>query len=730
MNPDDPLEQLKALKHQQGASPAPPPDGADPLAQLKAMKQARAQPSQDGAEEGVLDKFLNMATVGLHPKIMGVGSAIGDILQHGVNAHPVQSYEQGSQETGQRMTAAGAKHPVASSAAEATGFFGTLAADAPVRAALATRSALARGLPMLPQAVDYAEGAPGFGAALKRIAGSAKTGAATGAVVGGLSSNGTPYQRATAIGAGGLLGGIFGGGSQALGEAGGGLKSLVQNLRTPTSELGELAANRRIVSKLANDRFDPTDLLTAAGKAQRVQSPSLLAHLGGPSMDNLTWLASTGTSPEAAALKQAVTDAQRGEVGLLQRGVTAMSGVPNTPGNQADTFLQGLESARQAAGRADYPAAYAAPPLQDAGIVQAIRRDPDLRAALQEGINVMKRERELGRIQTGVAGPPIKNPLAKPPTGPQFTDVGTQLHEMGVPLDKLIAEGHATLAEEPPPPSISVQLLDYMKQGVQPVIERGLKKGAFSAHDAGVINQKVRAILEAADAQAPEYAAARARQAALFGQSEAGQAGSKAFQQAPEVIAAQRAELTPAQEAAYRTTQTSALRDLLNGKKYGADLSTGLFDTPAMQAQLRASYPNAEALDPYLEQGRTLNRVSQAVTGNSKTAERQGAQGETVNQTAVDAAHMLTSPHRAFYNIPAKLADARNREVKQAMLQALARHLQVPANSPELPGVVEQLLQARSSPVGRDVTATAVRRGTIARGGGILSGLLSGGATQ
>lgn len=704
---------------------------------------AAPQAPRDGAEEGVLDRFLNMATVGLHPKILGVGNAIEDILTHGTGSHPIQSYEQGVEGTKQRMGAASTVHPTSSTAADATGFFSTLAADAPIRATLAARAAAAQGLRMLPKAVGYAEGAPGIGAALKRIGQSAKTGAATGAVVGGLSSDGSPTQRATAIGTGGILGGAFGGAAQSLGEAGGGLKGIIQQIMAPVAELGETGANRRILGKLSQGGLDPTDLLSAAQRAQAVGSPERVAHLGGPSFDNLTWLASTGQSPEAAQLKAGVTAAQRGEVDLLHRGVTEMSGVPHTPSNQADTFLQRLEDVRQTAGRRDYPAAYAQPNITDPNILKAVRRDPDLRAALNQGVGVMRREAELERIQSGSAQPKVVNPLSvKPPAqGPVLNDIGEALVQAGVPEERVIAQGYIREPEPADQPTLPIQMLDYMKQGIGPVIERGLKKGQLSAHDAGIMNEKVQTLLEQIDN--PVYDAARRNQAALFGQIEAGQAGAKAFTQAPEVIATQRADLSPGQETAYRTTQTSTLRDRLNDKKHGADLSTGLFDTPTMQAQLRASYPEANRLDPYLEHGRTLNRVNQAVTGNSKTAERQGAQGEVLDNTAMDAAHFLASPHRAIYNIPGRIADARNKEVKQVMLQSLAKKLQVPANSPDLYRLVEQLIQTSKQPSYTEIrspllkwvdllshpNAGATRRAT-ATGGGILSGLLSGGATQ
>lgn len=674
------------------------------------LTQKGQQQPQQGGWEGVLDHGLDMATLGLHKNILGVGQAIGDIAQHGLNAHPIDTFNQSVADTKQREQAAETQHPVANSAAGATGFFGTVAADAPIRALLG-----------LPEAAGAVATGQGFGSALKRIAGSAGTGAATGAVVSGLSADGTPGQRVGQVVGGGILGGILGGGAQSAGELTTGAGKFLHSVMQPVDEKASGIVDRRITAHLGINNLTPEDVRANAQHAVQTGAPMVMAHLGGPALDPLSYLGASSVSPEGAQFKDVLQQAQRGEHDLLQRGVTAMSGIPHTPENQADTFLQGIENTRTAAGRADYPAAYAEPPIQDPRIIDAIRRDPDLRASLQQGIGMMNRERELGRIQTGTTGPEIPNPLTPPATGPQFTQAGAQLHALGVPLDRLIEQGHATLAPDEPPPPISVQLLDYMKQGAAPVIERGLQRGALSAHDAGVINQKLQAILESADERSPLYAAARQRQAELFGQRDAGQLGHQAFQQAPEVITAQRADLSPTQDNAYRTTATSGLRDLLSGKGYESNLERSVLDTPGMQQQLGAIYgPDAGILAPYQQQARTLNRVESNAVSGSPTEPRAQIRREIIDQGGNDVLNGLMSAKRgSFWNVGGKILDAKNARVQQAVLQGLARDLNTPAGSPALQTLLERLGQPAPPQYGPLATPASSL--------GILSGLLSTG---
>lgn len=705
MNPDDPLEQLKALKQQQGGSVVP---GDDPLEQLKGMKRLsagnidlrgqaestgvspRTAPvSSAGAAEGVLDAGLNQLTFGLHQKGLGLTNALLDVIAHGTGAHPIDTYKQSTEGTQQRISAANTEHPLATKAAEATGFFAPLAAEAPLRA-----------LAGLPEAVAAAR-APGFLNALKRVGQNTAIGGATGAALTGTSSDGPIEDRPGQMVTGGLLGALLGGGATAASEGATGAWAAGKKLFRSAETKGAEAARQQVLARLAAGELSPEDLATNAAKANAVGSPAVAAHLGGPALDDLTYLGASSMSPSGAALKTSLTNAQRGEHDLLHGGVTAMSGIARTPNNQADTFLQGLQDAREAAGQRDYPAAYAQPDITDPNILKAIRRDPDLRAALNQGVGVMRREAELERIQSGSAQPKVVNPLSiKPPQqGPVLNDIGEALVQAGVPEEKVIAQGYVREPEPADRPTLPIQMLDYMKQGVGPVIERGIKKGQLSAHDAGIINEKVQTLLGQIDN--PVYETARRNQAALFGQIDAGQAGTKAFGQGPEAISARLADLSPTQQGAYRTTATSSLRDRIDAKRFGADVGRSLFDSPEAHGQLNALYgPDArESFDPYLEQSGILNRVLKAATGGSQTEPRQAVRAAVKDVAGTDLMATVASRKPLMAKVSHLITNGHSERVQRAVSETLAQELNIPADSPEIAQLVQRLYQ--SAPKGR-----------------------------
>lgn len=703
MNPDDPLEQLKALKQTGAGTGGPPPPNPDPLEQLKATRPV-PPPSTGNPVAGLVTKGLNMATLGLNEPFVGLTSAMANVARHGIYAHPIDTYNATTHQMDQDVQAAETQHPYLATGAGAAGFGATFLVDAPIRALLG-----------LPEAAVATE--TGAQAAVKRILGSAKTGAATGAVVSGIGARGTPGQKLGQVVGGGLLGGVLGGGAQSAEELMSGAGNFLRSVMQPVDEKAGGIVDRRIVSHLGIDGLTPSDVQTNAQQAVQTGSPSVLAHLGGPALDPLSYLGAASSTQEGSQLKSVLKQAQLGEHDLLQRGVTEMSGIPNTPENQSDMFLQGLEDTRKAAGQRDYPPAYAQPNITDPNILKAIRRDPDLRASLNQGVQEMQRDAELERIQTGDEEPKVVNPLSvkQPSAEPVLSPEGEELvNTYKVPRDKVIALGYVQPQEPADAPEIPVKMLDYMKQGVDPVIARGLQKGKFAARGAGVINAKVQALLD--QVNNPVYDAARSNQAALFGLHKSGTEGQSAFTQAPEMIGAKIADLSPEQANAYKTTATSGLRDMLSGNGYTTNLEKTVLDNPRMQGQLSALYgDDAATLGPYQTQARSLNRVASEATGGSQTEPRAQIRREIVDQGGNDVLNTLLAPKRGLFNVPGKLLDAKNKKVQDAVLQILASRLKMPAGSQALQDYIQQLQ-----------TPLRTRYGPLTSSASPLLGLLSG----
>lgn len=684
--PDDPLERLKAKKRGAQKPQAVVAESAatsDPLARLKARRNAQ-QPTDDtdGAREGVLDRGLDMLTGGLHPKIQGVGTAIGDVLTHGTNAHPVQSYEAGKQATRQRMQSAKRTYPTASTAADATGTFGGIALGGTLAQML--------GLAEVPQAAS----------AVQRIKDAGRVGFGVGAVGSGLASDGNLSSRLVQTGVGGVAGGAIGLGTAGAAEATRAGRGVLSNLLAPAEQQGDKLANEQLAQRLASDKITPRDLpRRAADAVQAGNDRAVLAHVAGPSMDPLTYVASSNPSPEGVALQQTLTNAQRGERGVLQHGVTAISGRENLPKNRAVDFLNDLEARRVVSGAEDYPKAYAEPPIDDPRILDAIANEPYLSGSLDKSVDILNRKSRATALRTGEPAEPVLNPLTD---APQQSGVDAQLASLYShdPIKLAIARQKAGLPPEPVSGSgaIPVQMLDKLQQAAQPGIERGLNQGHLAAEDAGAINSQIQSILRMADESRPAFKDARARQAQYFGRIEGAQAGQKALQKTGPEIAGQLAELNrPGQGEAYRTTATSALRDLIDTKGYDANVGRSIFDNPEREAQLDALFGpgSRERLQPALDQSGILNRVlrASAASGSQTDPRRVAREALAPDALADEVTKVFKSPKRAIYNIPGRMLDLRTKAVQDAAVRSAAQKLGIPATSPEL-SILAQYLES------------------------------------
>lgn len=711
MNPDDPLEQLKALRAQQNSG------SDDPLAQLKALKgnsrvphdvpgnidlrqpadSTRVTPTPkppaapDGAGLGVFDSGMDMLTLGAHSKVRGMIDAAGDVLTHGLNSHPSDTYDKSLAATDARVKAAGSAYPTAKTAADATGFFGSIAAEAPLRAILG-----------LPEVVSTATRGQ---KALARITAAAKESAAHGAQYGALAGaiGGRPKDASQAIeqtGEGALVGSVlgrtFGGLGASVGE---GVRGVQRFLGPITAPLEERA------TALANKLFQPA-INTAAVPRRATQAlqtgntGAILAHLGDQGLDQLTYLASSGASPEADLLRTRLTQAQRGEGNVLQEGVTAMSGRDQDPKNSAVNFLKDLEAQRQARGRQDYPRALAAPPIQDASILQDIAADPDLAKGFTKGIQLSQKEANLAAMEGRGPRRTINNPLDafRPQAQPLSGSIDALYRDDPVMAEIAKAQLAKSGASSPAPqavPGIPMDVLNNFKQGVDATVEKGLDGRPLDRKGAGLTNSALQSILQRADAQAPEFAATRARQVPFYNRSEGGQAGHDALSQTGPEILSQMADLSkPGQQEAYRTVMTSDLRDKIKAKGYDQNVGKSLFDNPRAEEQLDAGY-GAGARDrfqPYLDQAATVNRVAGAsATAGSQTAYRTKINENLGDAGTNDAIHAILHPKRALYQIPSKIADRASKSAQQEALRISAERLATPASDPNLQDILDAI---------------------------------------
>lgn len=660
------------------------------------------------AGEGMLDRVLSGLTLGAHRPIVATGQAIGDVVMHGTGSHPIDTFRQSIADTQDREQQSKREHGLIGDAGEAIANIAPLALEAPIRGALGLRDAV------------EAASAP---TAMRRIARAGAKGAATGAVVGGLGGADNVGEGVKKMATGGILGGLFGGGASAVAEVAPKASGTLRDLFQSGQAKAERTANRNILGGLSDDRIMPEDLpergraAVAAGNEHAVVS-----HLGDRGLDQQTYLATSANSPESADLARTLEHAQRSENEILQHGVTQMSGIPETAAAEPEALQRSLTNRRRALGAVDYPRAHAAPDVSDPRIANAIRGDRDLSGVLDEVVAQMNREEEAAAIRAGREPVPIAHPFA-PAHGNALDgiDIGRLRRDYPDQADDIIQQ---LTSRNQQTPTISVQMLDRMKQGADDIVERGIDGRPMTARDARILRDKVNSILGFLDDQRPDYAHARSGQTALFGQADAAELGATALDRSGGEITNDLQGLQAPNEAdAYLATATSDLRAGIKGARRNNNAQLKL-DSPKVEEQLDALYgPGGRAqLQPSVEQARRVNEVRQRATGGSPTEARQASRAQTSNEATTEAVQALVSPQRAAFNFPAKWADAHQRKVQMAVYREMARRLGIAADDPRLDSFVQELIRTRSGlPFNshRPAMNPALTRGT-----GVLAGYL------
>lgn len=515
-------------------------------------------------------------------------------------------------------------------------------------------------------------------------------GAKIGGVMGMLGAEGaSDDENPATLLKGGAAGAVGGGALSGLAgivpKAARGAVDITRTLRKGPEQAGSERALDRLLGRLTMDQMTPEELAARNASASALKAPGTLAHVAGESTDPLTYLAAQSRSPAGANLRRAILTAKRGEGAFVNKGLSQASGLPETV--RPDVLERSIAKARATQAAGDYPTAFASPPIRSNTVLETIQGDPVLSDALRNAAKLMQRE-----------GIPVKDPTS-------VNSIVEALRKMGVPDRAIEASGHATEAELP------IQLFDYLKRGADVAVARGLKRGDLDAKGAQITMDKVQNLLREVDAQSPAYAKARANYASHSRRLDALDAGRQAWKStksADQLIEQLDALATPTERQDFLTGLTGSAQRAVSQRRRGMPVSEGLFDNPDVEAKLRRAYGDEgwNKLKPYLEHGQALTRVQRRTLGGSPTAERTASQEKELNQAATEAAQIIVSPTRAFFNLPGKVFDARERRVNSAMQDKLAEILGIPIGDPRVNDVIAALRQSGGR-VTSDVTRTS-----------------------
>ncbi|MGV0964192.1 MAG: hypothetical protein ACOYBT_09910 [Polynucleobacter sp.] len=351
-------------------------------------------------------------------------------------------------------------------------------------------------------------------------------------------------------------------------------------LRAPV--LAPSAAQREIGAALA--KADPAAVRGSLSEAAGLNTPFALADTH-PELRELA-AAAVRRSPTAAQVAEnTLLPRGRGQIDRFGRAVESNLGpVANIPQLSEDMMQQ----ARTAAGPL-YDAAYARPGASSVRLDDLADRPLSMRPGMARARSIAAEE---GRDPTS----------------------------LGFGFD---AEGNTTLNRVP-----SFQTLDYVKRGLDDVLEphRDPLSGRLHLNEATrAINATKNELLGRIDAVNTDYAAARSAYAGPVSARDALARGRDAITLNPDELRYQVAQQTPEHLDQMQLGYQSGLMDRANSVRDTSNPFEATLATPAAHQRLAALYPNhpgVERLMRVREFERQMAETSNAVLGNSKTAQR------------------------------------------------------------------------------------------------------------
>jgi hypothetical protein len=557
-----------------------------------------------------------------------------------------------------------------------------------------------------------------------RVATGALSGAAAGGVAGyGTAEGSTADQLASAVD-GATYGGFAGG---ALPLIGAGIRHLRDAIgvrargavipsdapvapasvrdriaRIATRATGATSADRadtKIVEALTANGQTLDDVMARAEQAIARKAPVALVDVGGKRMQRLARGARTGTGGE-------VLDAmlERRTAGASDRFVSALDDVTGTQ-RGIPQELEEMITRQRAQADALYPTARAA------------------------GLEV--RPDNAAQVDT------LRRVLTKPKFRQAFAAAQELADDMDDPIADIFttnADGTVTLTTIP-----DVRTLDYIKRGVQAVIEKGNGGAGLASDAANNLRKQLRDVLSVYDELVPEYRAARQ---AFAGEAELRDAYTAAVDGATRRLSADRklppflqasaddvryavGQMTEGEREAYRLGAIAAMRRSEQNIADSGDRVKRLFGTPAMRAKLRAIFPDDDTFAQFetrMGDEATMRGSADFLRGGSNTAEKLVDAGEAGGLSGVMTllGRAVADPVGAITQVGQATARRAVQGQSPIIAEAIARRAALGPDDTQ--ALLRYLRQLRAQQLR---AATAGVRGTA--GTGAAAGSMAGG---
>lgn len=412
----------------------------------------------------------------------------------------------------------------------------------------------------------------------------AKVGAGAGAVGGTLSSE--PDSRITGGVTGAIGGGAFGTLFPIMSRAAGNVGEFLG--REVFGGSAQREAERKMGEEFRAEGLTIPEAIGGAREDVRLGVPTSLAQYL-PSTTEAV-IAKAGT-PESAKLAQRLQSEQRGATGRIQEKFKEKLRPKNYFAEE-----EALTNDLRSNARTMYDEAYAHGEVEDPRIMEVLN-NPTFKKAYEEARGIAETEASAAKLSGG-------DPSA------------FALKEVYYPKEIKPGIFELELREVP-----DVRTLDYIKRGLDSIIERGYKGEGMSSAQANALKGLRNKFVEAIDENVPEYAAARSKYAGDLEVRDALRMGMKDFNKLrEEEITDFMGKASGAEKEAFRTGAMRHLQDTIFDKPNaaGAILRSdklnnklqAMFDSPEEYALVKAAMEK-EAL--------FYSRAGQALAGSRTT---------------------------------------------------------------------------------------------------------------
>ena len=485
------------------------------------------------------------------------------------------------------------------------------------------------------------------GAAARGAMGAIKSGALTGAGIGGVAGFGsgrdTLENRLTnaAIGAG--AGGVLG---AALPAAGGAIKSGVNRLRAATDTLSDAGVQRtadlKILQKLQQEGMTPTQALARLKQAQRDGvSDTMIADVGGESVRGLAQGA-TAVSGKARTLAEEALDTRQAKSGF-EIADDVMGNLAS--GKSATQATEEIIERQSANAAGDYRRAFMEldqPKIVDSGFGDLVNSAGFKRAYLEARKLASYDDVTLPKFEDFAASASKKSrsdlemQLNRLMAQNDITQRGLRTHREMLKTQSaetirdaspsLALQKAAKLADEIDAlPKLTFQQAHYIKMGMDAAIDTGKRRGSLSNVEQGKLTGLRQTFKERLFDENPAYKEANARFAGDAALRDAIDVGKKIFSGTADDLKPIVKNMSESEREAFRIGVAQAIRDRVSNQRDLANSAQDLFGKDRFRGLLREAFPDAKSFADF--EKRMTARINQEVTrsrtkpsGGSKTA--------------------------------------------------------------------------------------------------------------